>query len=111
MLSGDTRMNQPELVQYLSTVVEQASVEAAIGGALALANRPDYTDLLGQIEVPTLVYVDVEDTAYPVAASRSMAEAIPNSTIVTISDAAHAAVFEAPERTNEEILTWASGLS
>lgn len=111
MLSGDTRVNQPELVQYLSTVVEQASVDAAIGGAIALATRPDYTDLLGQIEVPTLVYVGVEDTVYPVAISRSMAEAIPNSTLVTISDAAHAAVFEAPERTNEEILNWANQLS
>lgn len=110
MLSGDTRVNQPELVQYLTTVIEQASVDAAIGGARALASRPDYTELLGQIEVPALVYVGVEDTIYPVAISEMMAEAIPDSTLVTISGAAHAAVVEAPERTNEEILDWANQL-
>lgn len=77
-----------------------------------IATRRDFTDLLGQIEVPTLVCVGVvEDTVYPVAISRSMAQVIPDSTLVMISDAAHAAVFEAPERTNEEILTWANQLS
>lgn len=40
MLSGDTRVNQPALVDYLSAVVMQASVNAAIGGAQALATRP-----------------------------------------------------------------------
>jgi pimeloyl-ACP methyl ester carboxylesterase len=37
-------------------------------------------------------------------------QAIPNSTLVTIPGAAHAAVFEAPERTNEAILNWANGI-
>lgn len=48
-----------------------------------------------------------EDTIYPVAISQMMAQAIPNSTLAVIPGAAHAAVFEAPERTNEAILAWA----
>lgn len=110
MLSGDTRANQPALVNYLTTVIKLASVDAAIGGALALATRPDYMGLLSQIRVPTLVYVGVEDTVYPVPISQMMAQAIPNSTLVTIPGASHAAVFEAPERTNEAILNWANSI-
>ncbi len=110
MLSGDTRVNQPELVNYLTQIIKQASVDAAVGGAQALTTRPDYTDLLSQIQVPTLVYVGVEDTIYPVAISKMMAEAIPSAQLVTILDAAHAAIFEAPERSNEAILEWAAGL-
>lgn len=111
MLSGDTRLNHPEQAQYLGTVVQQASVEAAIGGALALANRPDYTDLLGQIEVPTLVYTGIEDTVYPFSISQMLTEAIPTSTLVTIPGASHAAIFEAPDASNQAILDWAGQLS
>jgi pimeloyl-ACP methyl ester carboxylesterase len=110
MLSGDTRLNQPELVQYLTTVVEQVSEDAAIGGAMALANRPDFTQLLGTIEVPTLVYTGVEDTVYPFPISQMMAEAIPNSTLAMIPGASHAAIFEAPEESTQAILDWASGI-
>lgn len=110
MLSGDTRVNQPELVQYLTTVVEQVSEESAIGGAMALASRPDYTDLLGQIEVPALVYVGVADSIYPVPISQMIADAIPDSTLVTIPGASHAAIFEAPEESTQAILDWASGI-
>lgn len=111
MLSGDTRLNQPEQAQYLATVVQQASVESAIGGATALANRPDYTDLLGQIEVPTLVYTGIEDTVYPFPVSQMLAEAIPNSTLATIPGASHAAIFEAPDESNQAILDWARQIS
>lgn len=110
MHSGDTRVNQPELVDHLTGVIMAASVDAAIGGAQALATRPDYTALLGQIRVPTLVYVGVEDTVYPVAISQMMSQAIPTAELATIPDAAHAAIFEAPERSNQAILDWAAGI-
>lgn len=110
MLSGDTRVNVPEQVNFLSAVVQQASRDGAIGGAMALANRPDSTQLLAGIQVPTLVFVGVEDTIYPVAISQMMQQAIPNSTLATIPGAAHAAVFEAPERTNQAVLEWAAGI-
>ena len=110
MLSGDTRVNQPELVNFLSAVINQASMDAAIGGTEALSTRPDFRPLLPQIQVPTLVYVGVEDTIYPVTIAQMMAEAIPNSTLVTIPGAAHAAIFEAPERSVRAILNWAAGI-
>ncbi|MGI8644654.1 MAG: alpha/beta fold hydrolase [Thermomicrobiales bacterium] len=110
MLSGDTRLNHPEQVTYLTEVVKQASVDGAIGGARALAGRPDNTGLLGQINVPTLVFVGVEDTIYPVSISQMMAKAIPNSQLAMIPGAAHAAIFEAPDQSTQAILDWAAGI-
>lgn len=111
MLSGETRVNQPEQAAYLTQVVKQVSVDGAVGGAMVLANRPDNTELLAQISVPTLVYVGVEDSIYPVSISQMMADTIPDSTLVTIPGAAHAAIFEAPDESSQAILDWASGLS
>ena len=111
MLSGDTRVNQPEQAAYLTQVVKQVTVDGAIGGATVLANRSDNTELLAQITVPTLVFVGVEDSIYPVMISQMMADAIPDATLVTIPGAAHAAIFEAPDESSQAILDWAMGLS
>lgn len=110
MLTGKTRTQQPELVNFLGTVIKQASQDAAVGGAKALATRPDSTSMLAQIKVPTLVYVGVEDTIYPVKVAQTMQQAIPGSKLVTIPGAAHAAPFEAPDATNRAILDWATTL-
>ncbi|HEV7265203.1 MAG TPA: alpha/beta hydrolase [Falsiroseomonas sp.] len=108
MLTGDTRMNQPALVQYLQGVMKEAKRDAALGGAIALATRPDYTGLLGQIRVPTLVFVGREDSVYPVEIAQRMHQQIQGSTLEVIPDAAHAAIFEKPEPSVQAILGWAN---
>lgn len=108
MLSGDTRVTQPALVNSLANIIKQASVQAAVGGAYALANRPDSTQLLGKINVPTLIVVGLADTIYPVDVAQSMNRAIQGSTLVVVPGPAHAAVFEAPDRANAAILEWAN---
>lgn len=107
MLTGDTRMNRPELVDYLSTLMTQASLEGAVGGANALATRADYTELLPQIDVPTLILVGLTDSVYPFEVSQRMNEAIPNSELVILPGVAHAAIIEAAEEANQAILDWA----
>lgn len=107
MLTGDTRVNHPEQVDFLTKVIEQCSQDGAIGGAKVLAGRPDSSDLLSQINVPTLVYVGVEDSIYPVKGAKMMHEAIPNSTFTMIPGGSHAAVFEVPDKTNQAIIDWA----
>lgn len=107
MLSGDTRMMHPELVSYLETVMLAASAEAGIGGATALATRPDYTALLPQIQVPTLVYVGQDDMIYPFEIARMMHQAIPGSELAIIPNAAHAAIFEEPGQSAMAIHNWA----
>ncbi|HEU5430623.1 MAG TPA: alpha/beta hydrolase [Thermomicrobiales bacterium] len=110
MLTGKTRMEQPEQVTYLTEVMKAASKEAAIGGAQALATRPDATATLGKINVPTLVFVGLDDPLYPFEIAKMMNEAIPNSTLAIIPGGAHAAIFEVPDASTQAILNWASGM-
>ena len=110
MLTGETRMQQPEVVEYLKTVMQDATADAAIGGATALAERPDATNLLGSIDVPTLVLVGLADAVYPVEISRRMHEQIPDSTLAIVPGASHAAVFEKPGEAAAAVASWAEGL-
>ena len=109
MLTGETRLETaPAQADYLAAVVEQASLDGALGGAEVLAGRPDSTETLKGVEVPVLVLVGQEDTVYPVAISQAMADAAPQGELVVIPGAAHAAVFEKPEEAARAMLDFLS---
>lgn len=110
MLTGETRLTDPAFADYLTSIMQGASVEAGRGGAVALAERPDFTELLGRIEVPTLVMVGVEDALYPVQTSRDMASAITGSTLAILPGGSHAAVFEAAGNAAAAIQAWSESL-
>ena len=110
MLTGDTRQNNPELAGYLGSLMEQASVDGASGGGVALAFRKDNTDVYGNISVPTLILFGLEDTVTPIALAQTMNEEIPNSTLEIIDGASHASIIEASDRANQAILDWAQGI-
>lgn len=110
MLTGKTRTTQMDQVDYLGAVIKECSPDAAVGGALALANRPDAMSLLPQIKVPTLVFVGVGDALYPVKMQKMIQGMIPNSKLATIPGGAHAAIFEQPTESSQAIMSWANGI-
>lgn len=110
MLTGKTRTTDQDQVTFLTNVIKECSQNAAIGGALALANRDDAMSLLPQIKVPVLVFVGVEDALYPVKMAKMVQSAIPTSSLATIPGGAHAAVFEQPDEASAAILGWAKGI-
>jgi pimeloyl-ACP methyl ester carboxylesterase len=77
-----------------------------IGALQAMAERPDRTELLPRIQVPTLVIVGEEDEVTPPEVARQMAEAIPNARLVVLPSAGHLANVEAPEAFNEAVRTF-----
>jgi pimeloyl-ACP methyl ester carboxylesterase len=109
MLSGQTRLTEPAVGDYLVQIMQQASAEAGRGGAIALAERPDFTPLLSRIEVPTLVLVGQEDALYAMQVSYDMATTLPRGELAIVPDASHAAVFENPGASAAAIVTWANG--
>jgi pimeloyl-ACP methyl ester carboxylesterase len=111
MITGRSRVGDEQVVEdYLRRIMRQASLDGAIGGARALANRPDYTETLEGAEVPVLVLVGIEDPVYPVAISQAIADAAPESTLVIIDGASHAAVFEQPGAAAAAMRDWLAGL-
>ena len=108
MLSGTTRLNEPEVGDYLVRIMKGATDEAGEAGAQALRDRPDATDLLSRIDVPTLVLVGQEDALYSMQVSKDMASKLPDGQLAIVPGASHAAVFEAPGASAGAILRWAS---
>ena len=106
MFTGDTRMNDTDLVEYIGGLMKEASVEGAAGGAVALAERPDLTGVLEKIEVPTLFLFGLEDTLTPASLAAAMGERVEGSTVEIVEGASHALVLEAPGAANEAILNW-----
>lgn len=107
MLSGDTRLNRPGDVKFLSDIVKQASVAGDVAGARVLAERPSSLPTLNTITVPTLILVGVEDTVYPPPFAMKMQQNIKGSKMVLVPGAAHAAIYENASFANRAILDWA----
>lgn len=74
--------------------------------ARALLARPDTSDLLGQITVPTLLACGRQDLWSPVAQHEQMAQRIPGSRLRVIEGAGHMAPMEQPAATAALLLEW-----
>ena len=71
--------------------------DAVIAALRALRDRPDRTDELSAIAVPTLVMVGTQDVLSPPEEARTMAAAIPHARVAEIPGAAHLSNLENPD--------------
>ncbi|WP_424950907.1 alpha/beta fold hydrolase [Deinococcus sp.] len=110
MLTGMDRMKMPGQADFLAGLVKQASLNGAVGGGNALANRPDANPVLPTIKVPTLLIFGLEDNVTPVELAMKMQKNIAGSKLVLIPGAGHAATFEKAGATNAAIIGWAKTL-
>ena len=95
---------QPEVIAAVRKVVESTSPAAIAAAQRGMAARPDVTDLLPQIDVPTLALCGAEDAISPLPEMRKIAEAIPNAEFVEIPDAGHMTTMENPAAVNEALV-------
>ena len=103
LLAPSTAQQRPDIVDQVRTMILQSPTSGIIVDLMAMAARPDSTDLLSTITCPTLVVVGEEDVATPVAESRYMADRITGSTLVTIPRAGHLSNFEQPTAFNQSL--------
>ena len=76
-----------------------------------LAERPDFTALLPQIDCPTLLIVGRQDAISTPAEMTAMARAIKGSRIVEIQDAGHVTPMEAPAEVTAAMEEFLAGLN
>jgi pimeloyl-ACP methyl ester carboxylesterase len=93
----------PQVVEHLKSMITGSPADGLAGALRAMRDRPDSTPLLTEIAVPTLVIAGRDDQLIPPAASRKMAEAIPNAQFTLIPDAGHLAPLEQPVATSRVI--------
>lgn len=71
--------------------------------AMARASAEDLSDVLPNIDVPTLLVYGDKDVRAPLSVAKALHAAIPGSTLVVLPGAGHACNVEAPEKFNSEV--------
>lgn len=98
-LLAPTRYDRdPDLVAQVKAMLSAAPIPGIIGALTAIAERPDSTDLLSVIKLPTLVLVGADDVLTPTADAERIAKGIAGADLVVIPDAGHLSNLEQPDR-------------
>jgi 3-oxoadipate enol-lactonase len=103
MVGETTFTSRPDVVEALRVLMAGAPQESVIAALRAMAERPDATGLLGDIDFPALVVSGAEDSFTPPAEMRTLAAAIPHGRLETIESAGHVCAFERPAAFNHII--------
>jgi pimeloyl-ACP methyl ester carboxylesterase len=110
LLGETSREHRPELVEKVTALIREQAPEAVAGAQRGMAARPDSTDLLGTIRVPTLVVTGEEDAVAGPEVGRELAAGIPGARFLLVEEAGHLANLEQPEIVNEALLDFLAPL-
>ena len=87
-------------------MIECKSADIFAAQINALLTRPDATELLPQINCPTLLLCGREDSWSPLARHRQMAALMPRATLEVIADCGHMSTMERPAAVSVAMRTW-----
>lgn len=108
LLGQKTREHNLAVAERVRELAMPLTGHNAANMILAMKNRRDSTNFLGEIRVPTLVLGGEEDAISPPEYMAKMAKEIPNATHETIRGAGHLSNLEAPESFNAALRVWLS---
>ncbi len=99
-LSPVTRGENPKLVAEVEAMILEASSEGVANALLAMAGRPDSTDLLARMDFPVLLLFGEQDALTPPTEGLRMLKRLPNGRMLVIPEAGHLANLERPAAFN-----------
>ena len=111
MITPNTITTQPDVAQHVMDMMHSTPPQGAAAALRGRAERQDYTPLLSQISVPTLIVVGEEDAFTPVPQAEYMHQRIANSTLEVIANSGHMPNLEQPERFNKVLVRFLRGIS
>jgi pimeloyl-ACP methyl ester carboxylesterase len=94
--------------EHAFRMMRRAPAEGAAAALRGRAERPDYTDMLSTIAVPTLVVVGSDDEFTPIADAEYLHDRIPGSTLAVIEDAGHLPNLERPDEFTKALVEFLS---
>jgi|HubBroStandDraft_6_1064221.scaffolds.fasta_scaffold154628_3 3-oxoadipate enol-lactonase len=103
LVSAKTAEQQPGVVSDLRTMILRNSSVSIAATLRGLADRPDCTQMLPSIDVPTLVLCGQDDQITPMSEMKTMAQAIPGAQFVEVPAAGHMSPMENPKVVNAAI--------
>lgn len=103
MLAPNTYLNHPELVDRVRSIMRDSSVPGITGVLAGMRDRPDSTNLLSQITVPTLMIFGDQDQFVNNSEVKAMRASIKDVKLYIISNAGHLLNLEQPNLYNEHL--------
>ena len=103
-LFSEANKNNTELARFPAQGAEKAGVEGICWAVQAMANRPDRTPLLRNLQVPVLVLHGAEDKIIPAERARRMSEMIPGANYIEVPGSGHASPLETPSAVADGLL-------
>lgn len=88
----------------LQSLIERQPVATIQAALAALGDRPDMTDAMRRVSVPTLLVVGAEDQITPPACLEAAEAIIPNTRLLIVPAAGHLVPLETPEVFNHAVL-------
>jgi 3-oxoadipate enol-lactonase len=111
LVAPQTAATQPEVVEQVREMARRWSVPGLVGALRASRDRPDSTDTLRGVRVPTLVLVGSDDAVAPPAVARAMADLVPGAQYQIVPAAGHLAPLEQPLATTRLLADFLSALT
>ncbi|HEY4389154.1 MAG TPA: alpha/beta hydrolase [Ktedonobacteraceae bacterium] len=100
LLAPQTIASHPDVVNRVRQMILQTQPEGAAAALRGRAERRDYTSLLREIAVPTLIVVGSEDTFTPISDAELMQREIVGSQLAIIDGVGHMPNMEHPDEFN-----------
>ncbi len=100
LISSATREKRPEVVERVNEMIRSAPPQGVAAALRGMAERRDSSDLLEQIDVPTLLVVGRDDELTPPDEMRSMADSIATARFEIIDEAGHLPAMEQSDAFN-----------
>jgi YbgC/YbaW family acyl-CoA thioester hydrolase len=100
LLASATQATQPEVAGQVREMARRWSVPGLVGALRVLRDRPDSTETLREVRVPTLVLVGSDDEIAPPDTARAMSQLIPEAQFHVVPTAGHISPLEQPLATS-----------
>ena len=100
------RLGDAPLIEAILAMFERKSADVFACQIHALLERPDASDVLASLQVPTLILCGRQDGWAPVAQHEAMQRLAPGSVLNVIEDAGHMAPMERPEAVTGALVHW-----
>jgi len=103
LLAPETLQRRQDIARRIKEMILSADRQGVAAAQRGMAQRPDVTEWLKNIDVPTLLLCGEHDAISPPSEMRAIAEQIPDARFVEIPHAGHMAPMENAAAVNEAI--------
>jgi pimeloyl-ACP methyl ester carboxylesterase len=100
------RLHDAALVADVVEMIARQTPDQYAAQIDALLARPDVTDVLRAIRVPTLVACGRQDAWSPLAQHEEIAALVPDSRLVAFDECGHMAMMERPAAVADALVAW-----